>query len=183
MLVGQWVGLYLRDGRGLSATVAALALGAYALAMLTARLANGLVLAHLASWQVLSIDGVLTLLGGGLTATDGPPLLAVIGCGLAGLGIAGVVPTSVSLVGAAYPAATGAATGAALAVAYLAFILGPASAGAVATVLSLQAVMAGIAFTGAVVALLAIRLRGQRARGSERAIARETMTGSIAPTV
>jgi MFS family permease len=77
---------------------------------------------------------------------------------LAGLGIAGMAPTTLSLVGAAFPTSTGAATGAALAIGYLAFVLGPATAGAVATAVSLQAVVAGIAVAGGATALLATRL-------------------------
>ena len=52
---------------------------------------------------------------------------------------------------------------------YLAFVLGPATAGAVATMASLQVVISGIAIAGAVVALLATRLQGMQLKAWEDA--------------
>jgi MFS family permease len=158
MLATQWVGLYLREDRSLDATVAVLALGAYAATMLVARLANGAFLARLGPARMLAIDGGLILAGGAALASGGPPAIAVTGCAIMGMGLAGVVPTALSQVGALVPAATGAATGAVMTVGYLAFVFGPAAAGALAAATSLRVVIASLVLAGVAVTALATRL-------------------------
>jgi MFS family permease len=84
--------------------------------------------------------------------------MVVVGCGLAGLGLAGMAPTTLSLAGEANPAATGAASGAVLIVGYAGLASGPFIAGLVATVFSTRAVMAGEAIIGVLVLIVAARL-------------------------
>src|SRR5215212_1585322 len=107
---------------------------------------------------MLAIDGALILAGGAALASGGPPAIAVTGCAIIGMGLAGVVPTALSQVGALVPAATGAATGAVMTVGYLAFVFGPAAAGALAAATSLRVVIASLVLAGVAVTVLATRL-------------------------
>jgi MFS family permease len=91
-------------------------------------------------------------------AAGGPPAIAIIGCGLAGLGLAGMAPTTLSIAGAANPAATGAASGAVLIIGYAGLAAAPFIAGLVATVFSTRAVMSGEAVIGLLVLAVAFRL-------------------------
>ena len=96
---------------------------------------------------------------------DVPPAIVVIGCAIVGLGLAGVVPTALSWAGALVPTATGAATGAVMMVGYLAFVFGPAAAGALAGAVSLRAVIVGLALAGAAAVALATQLERSNLSG------------------
>jgi predicted MFS family arabinose efflux permease len=158
VLISQWVSIYLRDERELRAAVAVLAIAVYGAAMFTGRLTNGPVTARLGPRRALLTQGSFTLVGGVLMAAGGPPMIAIVGCGLAGLGLAGIAPTTLSLAGAVNPAATGAASGAVLIIGYAGLASAPFIAGLVATVFSTRAVMAGEAIIGLLVLIVAFRL-------------------------
>jgi hypothetical protein len=85
--------------------------------------------------------------------------LIVLGCAVAGLGLAGVAPTTLSLAGKAVPEASGAASGAALLGGYGGLAINPFFAGAVASLVSVRLVLAGVLVAGAVVFASAVRLR------------------------
>lgn len=163
VLVLQWASIYLRDERDFSATVAVVALAFYGAAMFCGRVVNGPVTHRLGPRRALLMQGLSTLLGGTLIAAGGPPALAVLGAGLVGLGLAGQVPTALSVAGAAHPQTPGAATGAILMVGYTGLASAPFAAGLIATVASTRVVMAGIAVVGILVAMVASRLPSGRA--------------------
>jgi predicted MFS family arabinose efflux permease len=158
VLISQWVSIYLRDERQLRAAVAVLAIAVYGAAMFAGRLTNGPITAYLGARRALLTQGALTLVGGVFMAAGGPPAIAIIGCGLAGLGLAGMAPTTLSIAGAANPAATGAASGAVLIIGYAGLAAAPFIAGLVATVFSTRAVMGGEAVIGLLVLVVAFRL-------------------------
>jgi MFS family permease len=87
-----------------------------------------------------------------------PAVLIIAGCAIAGIGMAGVAPTTLNLVGKAVPGAVGAATGAALLGGYGGVAIMPFAAGALAATLSVRVVLAGVLFAGAVVFVSAVRL-------------------------
>jgi MFS family permease len=157
-LISQWAGIYLRDQRGFEARVGVFAIAAYGLAMFIGRVTNGPVTTWLGDRGAILVQGTTTLIGGTLIASGGPAVVAVLGCGLAGLGLAGTGPTALSLAGAAVPSATGAASGATLAGGYVGFAGGPVLAGLVASLFSARIVMAGVALAGLLVVAMALRL-------------------------
>jgi predicted MFS family arabinose efflux permease len=157
-LISQWAGIYLRDERGFSARIGVFAIAAYGLAMFVGRLSNGPLIARLGDRGAILVQGGTTLLGGVLIASGGPAAIAVLGCGIAGLGLAGTGPTALSMAGAAVPSATGAASGATLAGGYLGFAGAPALAGIVASLFSARVVMGGVALAGLLVVVMALRV-------------------------
>src|SRR5579884_141920 len=158
-LVSQWAALYLRDQRGFSARVAALALGAYGGAMLAGRLATGPLAARVSPRTLLLLAGATTAVGGALVWAHAPAAVSVVGCGICGLGFASMVPLALSLGSVAISGGTGATSGALLGAGYAALVVGPLLAGALSATLSLRAVVAMIPLFGTGVFLLASRLR------------------------
>ncbi len=158
VLVIQWASIYLRDERELSATVAVVALSLYGATMFTGRVANGPLTHRLGARKALVLQGLTTVAGGVLIAAGGSVALAIVGAGIVGLGLAGQIPTALSVAGAANPRTPGAATGAVLMVGYIGLASAPFAAGLIATVASTRAVMAGIAIVGALVVTVASTL-------------------------
>ncbi|MGH2560450.1 MAG: MFS transporter [Thermomicrobiales bacterium] len=158
VLVIQWASIYLRDERGLSATVAVVAISLYGATMFSGRVANGPLTHRLGARRALVLQGMTTLVGGVLIAAGGPVVIAIAGAGIVGLGLAGQIPTALSVAGAANPRTPGAATGAVLMVGYIGLASAPFAAGLVATVASTRAVMVGIAIVGALVVAVASTL-------------------------
>lgn len=159
-LVGQWTSLYLREERGFSPRVAALALGAYGGAMLVGRMASGPLAARIPTRTLLLVSGAVTAVGGVLVVAGGPVAISILGCGVAGLGFASMVPLALSLGSNATFGGTGATSGALLGAGYLAMVVGPLVAGGLATAISLRAVLVLVPLAGAGVLVLAWRLGG-----------------------
>lgn len=157
-LISQWAAIYLRDEREFSARIGVFAIAAYGFAMFIGRVSNGPVSAALGKRVTILIQGGITVLGGVLIFAGGPAVIAIIGCGLAGLGLAGTGPLALSLAGAAIPGAPGAASGATLAGGYLGFAGAPILAGLVASTISVRGVMVGVALTGMLVIVMALRV-------------------------
>lgn len=157
-LISQWIGIYLRDERGYAPSTGAIAVIALGSTMVCGRIANGPLTAKAGPRAAMFVQGVMTLAGGVLTITAGSAALIITGCALAGLGLAGVAPTTLSLAGKAVPEASGAASGAALLGGYLGIAINPFFAGAVASTISVRVVLAGVLVSGVVVLATAFRL-------------------------
>jgi MFS family permease len=92
-----------------------------------------------------------------LVATE-TATLTVTGCGVVGLGIAGIAPTALSLAGIAVPSAPGAASGAALMGGYLGVALIPFAAGGIASIASVRVVLLVEIVFGLIVIFAALNL-------------------------
>ena len=125
----EWSALYLTDVRGASGSVAAIALAAFSLAMLLGRTGNGLLLRKTGVRVSLILQGVTAAIGGVLLLLEGPIGIAILGCFIAGLGLAGAGPTALSVSGLAMPDRAAAAAGIALAGGYLGLIVSPIMGG------------------------------------------------------
>jgi fucose permease len=158
LLIAQWVGIYFEDDRGYSKTVTVVALSLNGGAMLVGRLANGPFTMRLGPARALSIQGAVTLAGGLLLGLGPNPTIEVAGCGIAGLGMAGMAPTVLNLVGIANPNAPGAAAGAVLLMGYLGIAIAPFVAGFFSTFASTRIALLGVALGGFAVVLVARRL-------------------------
>ncbi len=111
VLIAEWVAIYLRDERGFSGSTGALAVTFYGVALMVGRLVNGPFVNRLGLKPSFQLQGVLTIIGGVLIITSGPPIVALVGAFIAGFGLAGVGPSGLSLAGKAWPNAPGAAAG------------------------------------------------------------------------
>jgi MFS family permease len=158
LLIAQWVGIFFEDERSYSSTVTVVALSLNGGAMAIGRFGNGPFTAKLGAKRALLIQGALTLMGGVLLVTSTSPAIAAIGCGVAGLGLAGMAPTTLSLVGLANPTAPGAAAGAVLFMGYAGIAIAPFIAGLISTYASTRVALIGIALGGLAVAFISRRV-------------------------
>jgi len=158
-LISQWIGIYLRDERGYSPSTGAFAVIALGSTMVVGRIANGPLTAKAGPRAAMFFQGAMTLAGGLLMISASGAALIIAGCALAGLGMAGVAPTTLSLAGKAVPEASGAASGAALLGGYAGIAINPFFAGAVASTISVRVVLAGVLVAGTVILATAFRLR------------------------
>jgi fucose permease len=158
VLIAQWIGIYLRDELGYSASAGVRAVLTLGGAMFLGRLANAAVAGRLGARRSLLLQGIVLAVGGLLVVASESALVTTIGCGIVGLGIAGVAPTALSLAGAAVRSSPGAASGAALIAGYLGGITVPFAAGGLASIASVRAALAGEIALGLLVAAVAALL-------------------------
>ena len=157
VLIAEWVSIYLRDDRALSGRIAAVAVGAFGAAMLIGRMANAPFTTRLGVRAALFTQGAFGVVGGLMIIAGGPAALAIAGCFIAGLGLAGTAPTALSLAGRAMPEATAVASGLTLFGGYVGLAGAPILGGALASLFSTRATMLGVAMTGRGIAVNALR--------------------------
>src|SRR5829696_2381552 len=158
LLLAQWIGIYLRDELGFSASTGVRAVLLLGGSMLVGRLINTKLTTRLGSRWSLLAQGLTLTLGGVLLVATETATLTVIGCGVVGLGIAGIAPTALSLAGIAVPSAPGAASGAALMGGYLGVALIPFAAGGIASIASVRVVLLVEIVFGLIVMAAALNL-------------------------
>lgn len=158
VLIAQWIGIYLRDERGHSASIGVRAVVLFGGAMFAGRLLNSPVAGRLGPRTALLGQGMMLALGGGMIVAGGPVAISLAGCAVAGIGIAGIGPTALSLTGFALPESPGAASGAALIGGYIGVMAIPYGAGAVASLVSVRAVLSGEVVFGGIVVAAALML-------------------------
>jgi MFS family permease len=162
IVVSQWSGIYLHEERGVGSTTRVLAIALYGGLMFIGRVLNGPIVARLGTRNALMAEGGSTALGALMIFIGGPAWLAVLGCGLAGLGLAGMIPLSLSMAGVVHPEEGATASGSILLIGYLGLALGPFVAGLVSTVTSPRGVMMLAFVAGAIVVTLALQLRATK---------------------
>jgi MFS family permease len=155
MLVAQWAGIYFQDEKDWAKSVTVIALTLNGAAMAIGRFSNGPVNARVGAKRMLILQGLLTIVGGAMVVASPNPAIAVVGCAVTGLGLAGMVPTTLSLVGLANPTAPGAASGALLFVGYASIAIAPFIAGMISDYSTTRIALMGIALGGLAVALIA----------------------------
>lgn len=156
MVVTQWSGIYLRDGRGFGENSRVIAIGIYGTTMFLGRLFNGPIVNALGPKRTLVADGICTAFGGLLMLSGLPQPVVMLGFALVGLGLAGMIPLALSIAGVAAPHQSAAATGAVMFVSYLGLAFGPMLAGAVATLANVRVVMGLEVLAGVLAALFAL---------------------------
>lgn len=166
VLIAQWSGIYLRDERGMGEDVRVVAVAAYGGLMFVGRMLNGPIVHAIGPRRTVLAQGALIFVGGALIVSELPGWLAIAGCGLVGLGLAGIIPLALSVAGLAAPGEAGAASGAIMVVGYIGLATAPFIAGRVAELISARAVMTMEAICGAVVVLLGLRIASRTMRRS-----------------
>jgi MFS family permease len=162
VLIAEWVSIYLTDERAMSGRAAAAAVGAFGAAMLVGRMVNGPFTLRAGVRPALATQGSLGLAGGLMIIGGGPGSVAIAGCFVAGLGLAGTAPTVLSLAGRAMPEATAVASGLTLFGGYIGLAGAPIMGGLLASLFSTRATMLGVAVTGLGILLIAIRQPSER---------------------
>lgn len=159
IVVSQWSGIYLNDERHAGSTTRVLAIALYGALMFAGRVFNGPIVQTLGTRRTLIAEGISTAAGAALIFSGGPTWLAVIGAGLAGLGLAGMIPLALSIAGVLHPEEGATASGAILLIGYLGLAIGPFIAGLVSTLTSPRGVMMLGFVAGALVVLLGLQLQ------------------------
>lgn len=159
IVVSQWSGIYLDDERHVGSTTRVLAIALYGGLMFLGRMFNGPIVRKLGTRNTLIADGASTAFGVAMIFAGGPSWLAVIGCGLAGLGLAGMIPLALSIAGVVHPEEGATASGSILLIGYTGLAIGPFIAGLVSTLTSPRGVMMLAFVAGSAVVFLAFQIR------------------------
>jgi fucose permease len=134
----DWSAVYLRDVLDSSAGVAAGATTGFALTMTIARLTGDAVVDRFGVVPTVRWSGVIATLGGLLVVLAPNPVLAMVGFGLIGIGIAVVVPLAFAAAGHTGPNPSQAIAGVAT-ITYASGLVAPSIIGGIAQASSLTA--------------------------------------------
>jgi MFS family permease len=135
-----------------------LAVAFYGLFMFAGRMLNGPIVRRLGPRSTVLLQGAAIFAGGVLIVSGLPGWVAITGCALTGLGLAGVIPLALSVAGLEAPGEAGAASGAIMVVGYIGLASAPFVAGIVAETVSTRAVMTMEALCGLVIVALGVRI-------------------------
>lgn len=146
-VANTWSVIYLRD-IGAAVIVGGAAYALFNGTMFAGRLANASFVARFGPHASLMTSGALVVVAGLLLMIPDSVPVAVVAFALAGLGVAGVVPTALSEAAHRVPGGSGAVTGAVMAVTYLAFVVCAPLIGWIAELFSLRAALLMVALSG-----------------------------------
>jgi fucose permease len=135
--MADWSAVYLSTSLGAGTTLAAAAFAAFSLAMAAGRFSGDRLVARLGGDLVVRAGGALAAVGLGLTLAIGNAVVAVVGFGLVGAGLACVFPVVLSSAARAPDLPPSAAIAAVCTVGYFGFLLGPPAIGGLAEVVGL----------------------------------------------
>lgn len=160
----SWSAVHLETTFGAAAGLASTAPAVFAAAAGTGRIAGNLVARRFDPIRLLTGGALIASAGTAMAATAGTTWLALGGIAIAGLGTSVCAPTIISLAGAwAGPQRRGSAISTVTTLAYLGFLLGPASVGVASSLTSLPAALAGVAGVALLLACLgSVIPRGRR---------------------
>lgn len=170
--VGDWSAVYLSEYQGADTQTAAFALTAFALSMAIMRfLGDGLV-ARFGAFAMLQISGLLAATGLIVTLVTTAPMIAIIGYGITGLGLAVLFPVALSVAPKVSGMSTGAAVASVATLGYGGFLVGPPVIGLVADEIGLPLALGIVVALVATIPLLAwlasrqVKQRGTAMRSS-----------------
>jgi predicted MFS family arabinose efflux permease len=153
--MADWTALFLRDETGAGDGVAALGYAAFALTMTVARLAGERLLTWLGRARALAASGVVASAGVLLAVLVATPAAALVGFGLAGLGLATAFP--VAMQGGAEAVPGGRGVSAVSVIGYAGFLAGPPLIGLLAEVVTLRWALLSVAVLGLLGAVVGAR--------------------------
>jgi MFS family permease len=170
--MADWSAVYLHDALRTTQAVAAMGFAAFSLAMAVGRFCGDRLVGLFGPARVLRASSALAAIGLGLALLIGHPLLAVVGFGTVGFGIANIIPVLFSSAGNVPGVAAGTALAAVATTGYFGFLAGPAVIGLTAELISLPVGLALVSAACAMIAVCANVVRrnvvnGTRAPGAE----------------
>jgi len=159
--IGDWGAIYLREGLGSAAGVAAAGYAFFALTMAGGRFAGDWLATRFGSGNVVRAGGALVIAGIGLALISTTPIVAIAGYGLVGAGVSCVFPLIMSAA-ARTPGVTPGIGIAAMATAgYTGFLLGPPLIGGLAELFTLRGALAVLTIFGLVIMVLGTQVKGE----------------------
>lgn len=136
-VANQWSVIYLRE-LGANAGISGAAFALFNGAMFSGRLLNGPLVDRMGAQISLLVSGIALVIGTILLLLPGGVGLAIVALVLMGLGVAGVVPTVLSVAARVSPGNSGAVAGGIMAAAYACFIVSPPLIGWIGEAFSLR---------------------------------------------
>jgi MFS family permease len=149
----DWSAVYLRDEAGAGPGLAATGFAACSLAMAVCRFGADRVVARLGPVRFVQLAGVVSTAGIVLAVAVPNAVVAIVGFGLLGGGLAGIVPVVFSAAGRAAPDRPGPALAAVATVGYLGLLAGPAAIGGIGEVTDVRT---GLAFVVLLTVLMTV---------------------------
>jgi MFS family permease len=163
--IADWSAVYLSADLGAGTAPAAAAFAAFSMMMAAGRFTGDRLVARLGGDPVVRAGGALAAFGLGLTLVIGNSVVAVIGFGLVGAGLACVFPVVLSSAARTPELPPSAAIAAVCTIGYLGFLLGPPTIGGLAELIGLPSALGLVAVLCALIAALGSRApRAERAR-------------------
>lgn len=141
----DWAAVYLQREMGASLSLAGWGFAACAATMAVMRFIGDLLRQKLGAVSMLRISAVVAIAGLGIAGMAPGPMLAIIGFGFAGLGIANLVPIAFSAAGNLPMLAPGVGLAVVTMMGYSGILLAPGSIGFLAERMSFSAIYMGLA--------------------------------------
>ncbi len=167
--VGDWSAIYLSDHQGANTRTAAIALTVFALAMAVMRFLGDRLVARFGPFAMLQISGVLAATGLTIALLTNAPSIAILGYGIAGLGIAVLFPVALSVAPKLSGMSKGASVAAVATLGYGGFLVGPPVIGLLADQIGLPLALGIVVVLAAAIAPLAL-IASKQARSREAVI-------------
>lgn len=140
--MGDWSAVYLQDSLGTTPAGAATGFAAFSLAMAVGRLAGDRLAQRMGAARLLRLSGALAGGGPALSLLAGHTAVALLGFGLAGLGVANLIPILFSAAGRTPGIQAGTALAAVATTGYFGYLAGPPLIGFAAEAAGLPAALA-----------------------------------------
>jgi FHS family glucose/mannose:H+ symporter-like MFS transporter len=163
--VGGWISTYLHESFGLTARTASFLLAGYWAAIMGGRLASSKVLRVLRSTNLILLSAMVSLFASILVVVSPSRFLAGLAAVVLGLGFAAIFPTTLAVVGEAFPRFSGTAFSVVFVVATLGGMTSPWLVGKIAHAYSLkQGMFIPIVNCSMIILIQILIIRLQRAR-------------------
>lgn len=154
--MADWSAVYLQHDLHTSAAAASFGFAAFSLTMAVGRFSGDYLVNRFGPARVLQASSMVAACGLGVGVLSGEPVMAIVGFGLVGLGIANIIPVLFSAAGQVHGVAPGIALAAVASTGYCGFLAGPPLIGLAAEFTSLTV---GLCLVSACCALIAISAR------------------------
>ena len=159
--IGDWGAIYLREGLGSSAAVAAFGYSIFALLMAGGRFTGDWLTTRFGSGHIVRAGGGLVIVGIGLVLVSAYPPLAIVGYGFVGAGVSCIFPLILSAAARTPGVAPGVGIAAMATAGYTGFLIGPPLIGGLAELITLRGAFAVLALFGVLILWLGAAVRGQ----------------------
>jgi MFS family permease len=151
--IADWSAVYLREGLHSSPAVAATGYAVFSLLMAAGRLTGDALALRLGPAWVVRGGGALVALGIAVAVVSNVPVIAIIGFGLVGAGLACSFPLILSAAARTPGVAANTAIAAMATVGYTGFLVGPPLIGTVAEAVTLRGALGLLVLVGVLVAV------------------------------
>ncbi len=157
--VGGWVSSYLHEYWGLSKMTASFILAGYWAALMTGRLVSTRLVRLMRNEKLILVSALVSLTATGLLVLSPIVWLTSVAGVLAGLGFAAIFPTTLALVGEAFPSLSGTSFGVVFVIALSGGMMAPWLAGKLAAASTLRTGLLVPFINSALIVFIALTIR------------------------